>query len=126
MKKNLTKIPSKVTKKPNTNKPLIRPKAPFDVSALKAPNGNISLSIGVYIDSKYTKEPSLHVDSSWKKFYVQYDCEEGVPEEVTPWTITATLDSCPLKLGEEITIYNRDTDPITSRGTTTTVKQSTD
>lgn len=109
--KNPQKVPSKT------------PMAPFSTLVTEKTCGKISFSIKVYIDSANTTAPTLNVDSSGINFYVLYDHTEEIPDKVIPWTITAEY-SCSLKRGNKITIYNRNTDPITSRGTTTTVKPS--
>ena len=98
------------------------PPQPSAVCRKETSTGNCSRAIHVQIDANNTTSPTLAVDSTGKKFYVQYSETEEIPSKLTTWSISASFASTQLKLKDTITVYNQDTDPITSRGTTTTVQ----
>lgn len=79
----------------------------------------VNFRIVVFIDSNNTKAPTFGVASNNTDFYLQYDSREEVPKNYTAWYIDVFY-TC--KYIDKVTVYNNDIDPITSRGTVTTVQ----
>jgi hypothetical protein len=80
----------------------------------------VNFRIVDFIDSNNTKAPTLGVASNNTDFYLQYDSREEVPKSYTAWYIDVFY-TC--KYVDKVTVYNNDIDPVTSRGTETTVQQ---
>ncbi|RKS89696.1 hypothetical protein BC952_3026 [Flavobacterium limicola] len=109
-------IPASLIKAPVND--FLRPVAPL-VTAQYIKDA-VNFRIVVFIDSNNTKAPTLGVASNNKDFYLQYDSREEVPKSYTAWYIDVFY-TC--KYVDKVTVYNNDIDPVTSRGTETTVQQ---
>ena len=107
--------------------------APESVSAFVR-NGEITIKMTVFIDANATIN-SLNVYTglgyssvknnkiiTTKPIYVIYDYLEEVPESLYPYTFSFTMSDQDSSINEIIS-YLYDKDPVTSRGTTTTVKK---
>jgi hypothetical protein len=110
------KVPASLVKAPIED--FSRPIAPL-VSA-EYIKGALNFRIVVFIDSNNTKAPTFGVASNNTDFYLQYDSREEVPKSYTAWYIDVFY-TC--KYVDKVTVYNNDIDPVTSRGTETTVQQ---
>ncbi|WP_298521121.1 hypothetical protein [uncultured Kordia sp.] len=102
---------------------------------------SINLEVTVYIDSNYSpKNLNLYLSSidniniTTLDVYICYDGLEEVPDGLYPYTFNLSIDkitqtingtevSLESKKLKSITTYLHNSDPVTSRGTTTTVKK---
>lgn len=117
-------IPSKATKGETvaSTQETKQPLAPTVFKAIKS-GKKLTVDITVLIDANFNGVPQLAVDGEGTSFFVQYNYKEEIPEKLTHWMVTATLKSnC--KVGDKVTAYNQDIDPVTSRGTVTGVIRS--
>jgi len=97
----------------------IAPKVTSYCTVDAANNYNYFFRIVVFIDSDYTKEPIFCVDESKDDdFYIVFDLPEKEPTTYTAWYIESTHQVN--KLGN-VTVFLKNEDPKTSRGTVTTV-----
>lgn len=91
-------------------------------------DGTVSFDFNVDVDSSYPGAPTFWVNIKTKEFYVEYNYTEEWAPQLYNWHIQATYDNDNgsggqvLAVGDEITLYNRDVDPITSSGKKTTVQ----
>jgi len=133
----LTQISCTATKVGEVNNPMpqgdVHPVTPIvnaDSVTLNT-NKSVSFNFNVDIDSAYDGTPTLCVNTETKEFYVEYNYAEEWAPKLTNWSIQATYDNINakgeqvLEAGDQVTLYNRDIDPVTSRGTKTTVQPST-
>ncbi|MFC4633170.1 hypothetical protein ACFO3O_04590 [Dokdonia ponticola] len=133
----LTQISCTATKGAQVDNPMpvgdVQPESPIvAVNAVTLNTDNtVSFNFNVDIDAAYTGTPTLWVNTETKEFYVEYNYTEEWAPKLTNWQIQATYDNTNargghvLAAGDQITLYNRDVDPVTSRGTKTTVQPPT-
>lgn len=105
-----------------SNKGKLFPIAP-SVTAYCTENNSSSYNyffrVVVFIDSDYTQKPTFCIDeTTGVDFYVVFDLPEKEPTSYTAWYIESTHQMS--QLGD-VTVYLRNSDPRTSRGTVTTV-----
>lgn len=94
-------------------------------------DNTVSFDLYVDVDSEYPSIPTLWINPETKEFYVEYDYTEEWAPQLYKWHIQGTYDNVNgkgaqvLSVGDEVTFYNRDIDPITSSGKKATVQPST-
>lgn len=106
------------------------PLAPTNVSAT-INGGNITVTMTVYIDAKtsitgldiYQKDSYIEIvkgkPKTVKPIYVVYNYTEDIPSALYPYTFSFEMTKGSFNMIES---YLYDEDPVTSRGTKTTVK----